>query len=40
MPTLVLDIYVWYSDLPEYDLMKGGNMLKRKQTIIKSTTYI
>jgi len=40
MLTLVLDIYVLYSDLPQYDLMKGGNMLKRKQRIINSTPYI
>ena len=40
MLTLVLDIYALYSDLPAYDLMIGGNMLKRKQTIINSTTHI
>jgi hypothetical protein len=39
MLTLVFDIYVLYSDFPKYNLMKGGNMLKRKQTIINSTTY-
>ena len=37
---MVLDIYVLYSDLPQYGLMKGRNMLKRKQTIINSTPYI
>ena len=40
MLTLLLDIYVLYSDLPQYDLMKGVNMFKKKQTIINSTPYI
>jgi len=34
MLTLVLDIYALYSDLPAYDLMKGGNMLKRKKQLL------
>jgi hypothetical protein len=40
MLSLALDIYVLYSYLLEYDLIKGGNLLKKKQTIINATTYI